>query len=269
MKKLFLSILLTLLSILASAETVEIDGIWYNLIPKGNIAEVTSNQSGDCYSGDVVIPDKVTYNGVEYLVTTVSGFSNCSGLKTIKIPDSVTKINDSAFMDCNNLSIIYLSKNLIDCGDYAFAYCYNIDEVHITDLESFCKINFGYTAGNPLCYAKKLYLNGEEVHDISFPKGFDKVNNYAFNGYRGLTSVIIPEGVTSIGEGAFDGCFNLISISLPSSLKSIGKEAFRGCNSLPSLNIPESVSYIGPSGFLGCLSLTNLSIPTSLESIDT
>ena len=43
MKKALLSILLTLLPILASADPVEIDGLWYNLDTKIQKAEVTRN----------------------------------------------------------------------------------------------------------------------------------------------------------------------------------------------------------------------------------
>ena len=88
MKKVFLSILLTLLPILAIADPVEIDGIWYNLIPKGKAAEVTSNPNK--YSGDIVIPEKIEYEGVEYTVTTIDNGSffivmNCYLLKSQKL----------------------------------------------------------------------------------------------------------------------------------------------------------------------------------------
>ena len=57
MKKSLLSFLLMLLPILASADPVEIEGVWYNIIPKAQIAEVTKNPSGDKYTGDVTIQD--------------------------------------------------------------------------------------------------------------------------------------------------------------------------------------------------------------------
>ena len=54
MKKLFLSTLLLALPLLASAYSCQVDGIYYNLIPQGNAAEVTSGDNQ--YTGDVVIP---------------------------------------------------------------------------------------------------------------------------------------------------------------------------------------------------------------------
>ena len=69
-----------LLPMLASAENVEIDGIYYYLITKGEVAEV--NGLPDGYSGSVVIPESITYEGAEYSVTSIgkSAFSSCSGL---------------------------------------------------------------------------------------------------------------------------------------------------------------------------------------------
>ena len=63
--KLLLLILAMLLPMMASADAVEIDGIWYNLIPKGNAAEVSSKSSG--YTGDITIPASITYDNVVQL----------------------------------------------------------------------------------------------------------------------------------------------------------------------------------------------------------
>ena len=92
MKKVFLSILLTILPILASAETVEIDGIWYNLVPKAKEAEVV-----EAYlypSDNLEIPASVTYNEVEYSVTSIGGsaFLGFTKITSVTIPNTVTSI---------------------------------------------------------------------------------------------------------------------------------------------------------------------------------
>ena len=102
MKRAILPILLMLLPILASAETVEIDGIWYNLVSKAKKAEVTQNPN--YYSGKVVIPKNVTYEGKEYSVESIGekAFTYCYDLTSITIPNSVTSIGDYAFRYVTN-----------------------------------------------------------------------------------------------------------------------------------------------------------------------
>ena len=100
MKKNLLFLLLAILPMVASADPVEIDGIYYNLIPKGKAAEVAGIPND--YSGEFVIPSSVTYNDVEYGVTSIGehAFSGCSGLTSITIPNSVTSIGERAFDYC-------------------------------------------------------------------------------------------------------------------------------------------------------------------------
>jgi hypothetical protein len=271
MKKQLLLLVLMMLPLVGSAEAVEIDGICYNLISKGNIAEVTGS---NYHSGDVVIPETVTCDDVTYSVTTIrkNAFTGCS-LNSIEIPSSITKICQEAF------------------------YNGGASSVKIKDLAAWCNINFeSYFKTNPLSTASHLFLNDEEIHDLVIPDGVNTITDHAFYYFSGLTSVKIPSSVTSIGYEcfayclgiktveigdnasqeaatvlggrAFYKCDNLNSVILGNNIVEIGRNAFDGCKSLQSIVIPNSVKTMGSHAFLGCESLESVQLSENLKSIE-
>ena len=129
MKKQLLLFAMMLLPLVASADAVEINGIYYNLVTKAKQAEVTSNPNK--YTGSVVIPEKVTYESVEYSVTSIgnSAFYYCSGLTSITIPNSVTSIGNSAFSLCSGLTSITIGSGIKYIYSSAFASCPELTDV--------------------------------------------------------------------------------------------------------------------------------------------
>ena len=118
-----MAMLLALCSLHAYAYDVEFNGIYYNLVPKAKIAEVTNGDS--IYKDSVVIPESIESDGVTYSVTYIGSFafSYCSGLTSVTIPGSVTSIGRSAFLDCRGLTSVTIPNSVTTIGERAFGTC--------------------------------------------------------------------------------------------------------------------------------------------------
>ncbi len=186
------TLLMSMVGATAFAYDAKIDGIYYEF--SGTEATVTyfsisSDRNKDAYSGNVVIPESVTYNGTTYSVTGIGqyAFRNCSGLTSVTIGNSVTSIGYDAFLNCSSLTSVDIPNSVTSIGSSAFSGCSSLTSVTI----------------------------GNSVTSIEYD---------AFRYCSGLTSVTIPNSVTSIGSSAFSGT-HLNSITIGSGVLSLGNYA--------------------------------------------
>ena len=97
------------------------------------------------------------------------------------------------------------------------------------------------------------------------------IDNYAFCGCSGLTSITIPNSVTSIGNYAFRDCSGITNVIFNAtncnSMGSVEFPVFYNCTNVTSLTIGNSVQSIPNFAFMGCTGLTNTIIPKSVTSI--
>ncbi|MBO4641669.1 MAG: leucine-rich repeat protein [Bacteroidaceae bacterium] len=208
----------------------------------------------------VTIPNSVT--SIENFA-----FQGCSSLTSITIPSSVTSIGDHVFEGCSSLTSVSMPDNVITfTGYYAFGEDNNIESVYIADLAAWLGTAFTY-GNNPLRSGAKLYLNNEEVKDLVIPEGTTSILTAAFEGCESITSVVLPNSLTDIEGFAFYGCSSLTSITIPSSVTSIGDNAFFGCVNLESVSIPNSVTSISSSAFRKCWLLTSFTFNSAEEAL--
>ena len=212
---------------MASADAVQIDGIYYNLDAEAKTAEVTSNP--DKYSGSISIPETVfNYNdGVKYDVTSIGdqAFRWCHEITSIVFPTQLKlkSIGFAAMYACSKLTSVVLPEGLVSIGQKAFTDC--------TSLES-----------------------------VTVPSTVTKIDPSAFNGCPSLTSFICKiETPLEIKESVF-GDRSIITLYVPEGCKDayVNSEYWQGfkeiveggegTNLCPDSNHPHMIDLGLPSG---------------------
>ena len=190
------------------------------VIPDG-VTEIKKYAFNNCsgLTGELVIPDAVTSIG-QY------AFRGCSSLTSVVIGNSVTSIGNDAFSSCRGLTSITIPNSVTNIESYAFYDCEGLEDVHISDIATWCDIDFASEYANPLYYAKNLYLNCELVEgELAIPDGVTEIKNYAFRSYDKLVNVTIPSSVKSIGRYALNSAKAVIDIAAETPA-TVGSSAF-------------------------------------------
>ena len=232
---------------------------------KSNDVVLPSNYNG----GNYAIGDSVFYNSsitsikIPNSVTTIgnSAFDNCSGLTSITIPNSVTSIGNYAFLGCTGLTSVTIPNSVTSIGNCTFYGCTGLTSITIPNSVTTIGINAFYN-----CPLEKV-----EINTTTIGTWFSRLTS--------IKEIIIGDSVTSIGSGAFQYCSGLTNVTIPNSVKSIGNSAFyncplekveintttidtwfRGHTSIKEIIIGNSVTSIGSSAFRDCSGLESVTV---------
>lgn len=82
-------------------------------------------------TGYLEIPSVVNHNGKDYPVIEIGydALDDCSGLTSVSIPNSVTKISIGAFSNCTGLTSVTIPNSVTEIGYYAFFGCEGLKEI--------------------------------------------------------------------------------------------------------------------------------------------
>lgn len=169
--KTIINICLTLIAlcwtVAIQAQTATVDGINYSLNSRTKTASVTKSN----VTGDIVIPEKITVDGVEYSVTGIGyyAFKDCETLTSVVMP-SVISIEGTSFSGCSSLTSVAI-PSVTSIGSDAFQFCSSLTSVAMPSVTSIGNHAF---AGCPII-------------NLSLPATLTSIGEWCFSMTREIT----------------------------------------------------------------------------------
>lgn len=215
-------------------------------------------------------------------------FQNCSNLKSLILPETITSIGERTFYGCSKLAIELYLPNLTYIANAG-----TFQNTGITGIRSLGKLT---SIPNGTSNWAAFY-NCPNLAYVNFPETLALIGSYSFRGCTSLTELTFPESLEQINDHAFWGCYSLQSVSFPEDSIVLGNNVFQGCSSLINIGTPNisNISYgvfrdcglitvdlsnstfttlTGPTGtdtangvFANCANLQEITLPATCTSI--
>ncbi len=242
-------------------------------------------QEVDVIEAQVNATETITLNKVIYknygTYYTVSGFED--GITQVDIPSAVagvpvTKIDAYAFKNCTTLKSVSIPASVTSMGGEVFMGASSLESVLFHKESKISAIPSG------------TFNGATSLMDVSLPGSLQTIGSGSFRGCTALSVMVVPETVVKVGSyafcdsgiahiefkgvldtvdgNAFSGCDKLIEVNFVKAVKALGSSCFEECQSLNSVNFQESVTSIGNSCFKKCTALKSISIPEGTTTIE-
>lgn len=173
--------------------------------------------------------------------TMAPWYSLRSEIRTLVLPEGLSRVGALAFYDCNRVTAAVLPDSVKSVGEYAFAKCESLQVLSL---------------GSSIQTIENDAFHGcWSLEDLRLPQSLQSIGDSAFYNCEKLRSVVIPSGVSSIGSAVFAYCTSLVRAEMQSRLTKLPEWTFYGCSQLSTVILPETISQLGSSALRECDSL--------------
>lgn len=235
---------------------IQVNGIKYIIYENCKKATIIPNlideDNSNDYKGEIIIPEKFNYKGVEYTVTNAKPcvFAQNKNITRISLPQSIKALSNCCFSESSRITSVEVPSVSI-IGENAFSDCLSLTTVNMPSVTS-----IGTSA----------FSGCSSLSSIDIPSSVTSIGTYAFSFCSQLEHIKLPSMLKTIGSKAFSDCSRLKNIELPPTLKTIDDNTFSGCSNLEKISLP-GVETINGGAFNGCSKLSEVRIPSTLKSI--
>lgn len=252
-------------------EFIATDGLEFEFHVSAKTATLVSAK--ECILTDIIIPEYV--NGCRVTEIGALAFEN-SNVKTVQLPDSVTRIGMGAFKNCRSLESVELSKSLNAIEKQAFFKCENLPRITLPETLVAIGDEAFYSCGNlsgviipdsVISIGKYVFTRCIRLVYASLPKGLETIPEGTFLECWLLEEAVIPETVTVVEENAFSQCYTISDVSFLKNVTYIGGYAFSNCSFIELATFSNKLKYIGEFAFYECEKLDKVHIPGTVKTI--
>ncbi|MBD5230869.1 MAG: leucine-rich repeat domain-containing protein [Bacteroidales bacterium] len=239
---------------LVAGDRFVVDKIRYKVLSADDKTAATTFPADEAdYAGLTAVPSSVTYEDVTYTVTEIGDltFSEVSGIQTIAIPETVTRIGEGAFWD-STITSIEIPASVTEIGESAFESCKQLKEFTLPATVT--------TLGTDVLY------DCAQLEILNLPDNLTEIPARFAQGCVMLKHIDLPAGLTAIREFAFSECDQLADVVLPENINTLERFAFAKDLSITSMALPESITTMGHGVFYET-GLTEASLPAAITVI--
>lgn len=268
------------------------DGHWVTVKEDDPFCVVAANPD---FSGDLVIPETVSYNGQTIKVRGIASeaFKGNLGITSVSFPatfpeksvnyrtpekSGIDLFGTNVFDGCANLTKVTFPDGMkAFYGGWGSACTFRdcpiaeaVIPESLTEFRNFLEESAVKTIDIPEWVSVISFENCRQLTEVPALLGMTAVPQYCFSNCESLTNVVVPVNATSIAGGAFNWCSNMETLVISDKVEVVGINAICHCKNLKNVTIGKGTKKLGTACFLGCTAIEKVrfkpTTPPGLEN---